>query len=120
MSAGELRHRVTLLECRPADGTAAAPLTDEDGYRIVDNWLPVAEVWAAVRNRYGREWFEAKAVNRERDVVFRIRYRPGVLEGMRARFDGREYDIQYVDHVRYERAYIEFAAQEIPTLERGG
>lgn len=68
-------------------------------------WSTVATVWAAIEPLNGREYFEARTVNTETTVRFRIRYRSGLDSEMRI-VDVETslvYDIQNIIHVDHGR-----------------
>jgi len=43
-------------------------------------------------------------------LVFTTRYREGLDESMRIRFQGRDYDIKFVDNIKYQNRYMEIKA----------
>jgi SPP1 family predicted phage head-tail adaptor len=82
---------------------------DEWGNQNLD-WIETDHLWARVSNIYGREYFAAAAVQLEKMLVFTIRYREGLDESMRIRFQGRDYDIKFVDNIKYQNRYMEIKA----------
>ena len=107
-STGELRHRITIRQ--------KTVTINQRGF-TEEVWEPVCTVWASVENLRGREYFQAAAVQAETTVRFTIRYRPGLNTAMRIAFDGKEYNITFIDHVDYRRAFMELLAEEVG---RGG
>lgn len=101
IKAGDLRHRITLQ--RRIAGV------DAEGF-AVETWTDVATVWAAVENLYGREYWQAAAVQAENTVKFTIRYRPDVDQTMRIIFRGQVYEITAIDNIKYRNEYIEIKA----------
>lgn len=81
LSAGKLRHRVT-LERR---------CTDQDSVSgdISDAWIPVANLWAAIEPLSAREFIEASALQSKVTARITIRFRPGVKAAMRLVHKGR-------------------------------
>lgn len=84
-----------------------------------ETWFPYCSMWASTKNLHGREFFEAQQVNAERTVKFKVRYRPGLEfdETMRILFDGKIYNITFVDNIRYDNTNIEIKAIEEVTEE---
>ena len=103
MNPGKLRHRITLQRY--------TEIVDPDGF-TTQQWQDVATVWAAVENLYGREYWEAAAVQAENTVKFTIRYRPDVDQAMRIVFRGKIYNIISVDNIKYRNEFIEIKAKE--------
>ncbi|MFV9511809.1 phage head closure protein [Tepidibacillus sp. LV47] len=101
---GDLRHRITLQK--------QATITDADGF-TTQQWQDVATVWAAVENLYGREYWEAAAIQAEKTVKFTIRYRPDVDQTMRIVFRGQVYEITAIDNIKYRNEYMEIKAVAI-------
>ncbi|MGR6835917.1 phage head closure protein [Syntrophomonas erecta] len=98
---GDLRHRIAILEF--------TTYMDEWGNQISD-WIETDHLWARVSNIHGREYFAAAAVQLEKMLVFTTRYREGLDESMRIRFQGRDYDIKFVDNIKYQNRYMEIKA----------
>lgn len=87
MRAGTLDQRVKIeskVEARDAEGG------------VTESWATFDTVWAKVIGIGGREFFDAAAVNAEDTVVFRVRWRTGILQTMRMVWDGRNYDIRAI------------------------
>lgn len=85
MNIGDLRHRVTIQH--KVSGK------DEDGLPV-EEWRPLAEIWAAVEPLQGREFWQAKAVQSEATVRVRIWYRPDITTAMRVQYGNRILDIE--------------------------
>lgn len=84
---GGLRHRVTLEQPVRAD---------DDGGGAVETWEAVAELWAKIAARSGKETVEADRLAGERKVDVTIRYREDVTPNMRFRLGARALDIRAV------------------------
>lgn len=87
MRAGDLRHSVTIQQA-----TSSRNSYNEK----VLSWSDFATVYAAVEPLQGREYWDAQAINAERTVRFRIRYRSDVTPLMRVSWDSRLFDINAV------------------------
>ena len=87
MEIGELRHRVTIEE---------ASLTRDDFGGQVETWSEVVTCWAAVEPLQGREFLEGRREEAEVSTRIRIRYRAGILPGMRVTWGDHVYDIDSV------------------------
>lgn len=108
MNPGDLRHRITLQKY--------ITTTNEDNF-ATQKWQNVATVWAAVENLYGREYWEAAAIQKENTVKFTIRYRTDVDQTMRIVFGGKIYNIVSVDNIKYRNKLIEIKAKELTQNE---
>jgi SPP1 family predicted phage head-tail adaptor len=104
MTIGELRHRITI---QGIDITI-----NENGYEI-ETPVVVKTVWAKVSNLHGREFFEAKAVQAENTVKFTIRYMSGLDQTMQIVFQGKVYNINAIDNIKYRNEYMEIQAKEV-------
>jgi len=104
MEIGELRHKITFQKLTTT--------TNENGFEVED-WEDYKTVWAAVSNLYGKEYFEAAAVQKENTVKFTIRYFKGLDTSMRILFQGRQYNIISIDNIKYKNKYIEIKALEV-------
>ena len=101
MKIGELRHRVGVLEF----------VTYYDEWENQrKEWIEVEQVWAKVSNLHGREYFAAATIQLEKTLVFTVRYKEGLDESMRLRFQGKSYDIQFVDNIKYRNKFMEIKA----------
>lgn len=91
------------------------PAQQEDGSWETE-WSLFAEVWANKQNLYGSEFYAAGQVNKQETVKFTIRYMPSILETpkekMRIISDGKYYDIDFIDNIRYENEWLEIKAIE--------
>ena len=105
MTIGHLKHRITIQKL--------VTITNENGI-TEENYVDHKEVWASIRNLYGKEFYEAAAVQKEMTVKFIIRATSDLDESMRILFKGKIYNITSIDNIRYENKYI-----EIKTLEVG-
>lgn len=106
MEIGKMRHRITLLK--------SAPVNNENGFET-EELQEYATVWAEVTNLYGKEYFSAKAVQEENTVKFTIRFLDGINQEMLILFQGRSYNITGIDHIKYNKKYIEIKALEVNT-----
>jgi SPP1 family predicted phage head-tail adaptor len=89
LTASDLNRRITIQQKQI--------VVDPEGIPT-EKWTDVATVWAARNPLSGKEYFAAAAVNAEKTVKYRIRYRPGILPHMRLidQKDGVTYDIKAV------------------------
>ncbi|SHH59286.1 phage head closure protein [Clostridium grantii] len=104
MSIGDLKHRITFQKFITS--------VNDNGFEI-ESWEEFKTVWASVKNLYGKEYFQAAAVQRERTVKFLIRAVPDIDETMRIYFQGKQYNITSIDNIRYENRFIEIKAMEV-------
>lgn len=104
MEIGALNKRITLQELKTN--------INENGFEI-EEWIDFKTIWAEVTNLYGREYFEAAAVQMENTVKFTIRYLDGIDTSMRILFKGRHYNIKSIDNIKYRNKFIEIKAMEV-------
>lgn len=104
MKSEELKHRITLQ--------ILETLTNENGFEI-ETWVDFKDLWAAVTNLHGREYFEAAAVQAENTVKFTIRYTDEIETTMRVLFKGKQYNISSIDNIKYAKKFIEIKAMEV-------
>ena len=98
MNIGEFRHRIVVMEY---------VVYEDEWLNPIKEWREVARLWAKVSNIYGKEYFAAASVHLERTVVFTTRYKDGLDESMIIRFQGKDYNIQFIDNVKYRNKYME-------------
>lgn len=104
MKSEELKHRITIQ--------VLETLTNENGFEI-ETWVDFRDLWAAVTNLHGREYFAAAAVQAENTVKFTIRYTDEIDTTMRIFFKGKQYNITSIDNIKYENKFIEIMAMEV-------
>lgn len=104
MKIGDLRHRITLQKY--------IETTDDEGFST-QQWQDIATVWASVENLFGREYWQAAAIQAENTVKFTIRYRKDISSDMRIIFQGQQYEIISLDNIKYKNEYIEIKAKEV-------
>ncbi len=66
-----------------------------------------------VSNLYGREYFQATAVQAEKTVKFTIRFIKDITESMRILFRDKQYNITSIDNIKYRNRYMEIKALEV-------
>jgi SPP1 family predicted phage head-tail adaptor len=103
----DYRHRVTLQR--------QVTVTDDEGFTTTE-WQDWATVWAAVEpvDTIRRTvYYAAAAVNAERDVRVRIRYRPGITTDMRVVYGQRVFSIQLVVDPEERHREIQMICREV-------
>lgn len=88
--------------------------TDEaDEYNEpLDEWVPVAEVWAAIEPLRGREYFAARAEHAEVTTRIRIRYREGIDRTMRVKYGDIEFEILHIIHTDFAKKELQLMCKE--------
>jgi len=104
MSIGELGHKI-IIQKRVLN-------VDESGFEY-ETWQDFKQVWAAVLNLTGREYFAAAAVQRENTVKFILRYIKDIDTNMRILFDDKIYNITFIDNIKIKNRYLEIKAMEV-------
>jgi SPP1 family predicted phage head-tail adaptor len=84
MQAGRLNQRVTI---------EAPPTAQDTDGQPTGGWVTVATVWADIRHQSGLEAVKAGAVASTVKASIRIRYRTGILSGMRLLHGATAYNI---------------------------
>lgn len=62
-------------------------------------WVMFRTVWADYIAKGGNEIFNAQHFSAEVDAVFKMRYISGLNEKMRIRFNGRLYNIKFINPI---------------------
>ena len=104
MGIGELKHRITFQ--------VLSSVVNENGFET-ENYEDLKTVWAKATNLHGKEYFEAATIQKEKTVKFIIRAIEGLDESMKILFQGRNYNITFIDNIKYENKYIEIKALEV-------
>lgn len=103
MRAGRLRHQVVIQQVSHA----------QDAYgETTETWSEYITAWAAVEPLKGSEYFDASATQAQVDVRVVLRYRAGVIPGMRVKFGSRYFDIQSVVEPQTKRREIHLMCRE--------
>lgn len=102
-TTSRLRQRLTLQEeVHAADGAG--------GY--VRSWQNVADLWAEIQTISGREHLRAGQLQSEVSHRVIMRYRSGVMAGMRLLYDSRAFNIRYVINVEERKEQLEMLVEE--------
>lgn len=104
MNVGNLNKRITIQKLTNT--------VNENGFNE-EVWATHKTVWSSVNNLFGREFFEAKAVQAEKTIKFVIRYMSDIDETMRISFQGKQYNITFINNIKYSNNYIEVKALEV-------
>ncbi|MMZ49680.1 Phage head-tail joining protein [compost metagenome] len=104
MNIAKLDKRVTIQRFKKTKDKEGIP---------TEAWIDVATVWAAVEPLRGREYFAAAAVNQERTVRFRMRYRPNITAEMRLLYERRVFDIKSVIDVNEAHRELHLMCEEV-------
>jgi SPP1 family predicted phage head-tail adaptor len=104
MKIGEFKHRINIVK----------PVIEinENGFEVKTHET-YKTLWAKVTNLNGKEYFEAAALQKEKMVKFIFRAVKGIDETMKIDFDGKLYDITFIDNIKYENKYMEVKALEV-------
>jgi len=104
MTIGEMEHRISFL--------IVTPIINENGFES-DSSIVYKTVWAAATNLHGKEYFAAMAVQSEKAVKFTIRHLKGLDRSMKILFEGKTFDIIFIDNIKYKHHYLEILASEV-------
>ena len=100
--AGDLRHRITLLE----------PVVTMVNNRRSIEWVQ-HEVSAGKRDVSAREFYQAQAYNAEDVITFVIRWHRNITSTWRVQHGPILYDIIEVNHLGYMRDYMTLKCREV-------
>ena len=101
---GELDRRITLMKKK---SVGENPNTGMSMYKDVR----LGDVWAKVSALHGQEYYTAVSVKLEKQLSFIIRYRDDIDEETNIWFEGRGYDIGFIDDVKYGHEFMELKAE---------
>lgn len=104
MEIGDLKHKIVIQKY--------VNIVNDNGFEE-EIWQDYKTVWASVSNLYGREYFEAAAIQAEKTVKFTIRFINEIDESMRIKFRDKQYNITSIDNIKYENKFIEIKAMEV-------
>lgn len=100
---GSFRHRVVLERpVRESDGGGGA----------AQSWEPVANLWAIITERSGKEAVQTARLSGRRNLDVTIRYRADVAAQMRFRFGDRLFDIRAVLDEDGRRRFLTCGCEE--------
>lgn len=104
MRIGEFKHRISIKK----------PVIEinENGFEV-ETYENYKTLWAKIANLHGKEYFEAASVQKEKTIKFTFRAVEGIDETMKIEFDGKLYDIAFIDNIKYENKYMEIKALEV-------
>lgn len=110
MRAGLLRHRITIQQSTPTQNSFGEP---------IDSWGTFGTAYAEFAPLSGRESFanQSNQTVAESFVVWKIRYRTGVLPTMRINWNDqgttRLFDIEGINEVKGRRKELHLTCREI-------
>lgn len=108
VNIGKLDKRITIQKF--------STYQNENGFDIED-WVDYKTIWASINNLWGKEFYAAKAVNAENTVEFVVRYSRDLenisTKEYRIFWNGRNFDITFVDNIQYENKWLKIKAIEV-------
>lgn len=110
MDPGKLKHRITLKQNNPTQ--------DSEGV-MIEAWVDLATIWAAVEPLQGRELLAAQAIAAEVTTRIRIRYRQGITPAMRVLYRDRIFDIQVPIDPEEKHQELQLMCREVIAGGRG-
>ena len=79
-----------------------------------EHWKPFKKAFASINNLYGKEFWNAKAVQSEKTVEFTLRYDKHLeildSKNYRILYNKKVYDIQFIDNKKYENTWLKIKA----------
>lgn len=104
MNIGDLKHRITIQQFTTT--------VNNNGFEVED-WINYKTIWASISNLHGREYFQAAAVQAEKTIKFTVRYNQNINTDMRIVFNSKNYDIKFIDNIKYENKFMEIQGLEV-------
>lgn len=105
MNPGKLNKRIKIYK--------QVKTRDEYGEPINEKKL-IHPCWASVKNKSGREQFQANTPFAKTVTSFLIRYtKKSIDTTMTIEFQGEEYNIVYVDNYNFSNEWIEITAEKV-------
>lgn len=103
LCSGDLRYPVQLQRATRAD----------DGYGGTADpvWSSLDTIWCKIKEKAGREKFIRDRVESQAHVVFWARYRDDVLETDRLYFNGKAYNIRWINNLNMEDEWLEILTE---------
>lgn len=82
-----------------------------------EEWADLKTIWAGMNNLYGKEYWEAKQYKAEGTVEFTMRYSACSDLSVRDRikYNGKIFNITFVDNVQYKNEMLKIKAIEVAT-----
>ena len=107
MNIGQLRHRIKFQ--------IYSVRVNENGFEV-EGWSDLKTVWASINNLFGREYWDAKTIQAERTVEFKVRYSKDLkdLDTKKHRiiWGNRIFDITFIDNVKYQNKFLKIKGVE--------
>ena len=105
MNAGQLRHRVEILQrVKEKDKSGAT----------VSVWRPLAKLWADVRHVSGSETMRNDVLTASVRASVRIRWRTGISADMRVKTENGVYVIRAVIPDLRRREFLDLTCESLP------
>lgn len=106
INAGKYKHPIQIVKPKVSHDAEGFPTTVDE---------PVLEVYASVRTTRGYTLVKSGTSFEEATTNFTIRYPPEtrIDRDMVVLFDGRRYEIQYLNNVNYANVELEIQAKEV-------
>lgn len=95
---------------------ALSQSVDEIG-QVIQSWKTVLSAWAEIENTGGREYYSAKQVNSENDVVFKVRYSRKIADFLtsevRILYNGKVYNVKHVEDTKERNLELVFRTEQL-------
>lgn len=106
INAGKYSHRIQIVKPKVSHDADGFPSTVDE---------PVLEAWANVRTTSGYTLIKSGTSFESATTNFTIRYpsKTKIDRDMAVLFDGRRYEIQYLNNINYANAELEIQAREV-------
>lgn len=107
MRVTKLTKRITIQRC--------AEYEDENTGVSKRKWVDLKTIWAGMNNLYGKEYWTAKQYGGENTIELTTRYSacPDLSVRDRIKYNGRVFNIIFVDNIQYKNETIKIKAMEV-------
>ena len=107
MNINDLKHRITFQHL--------STTVNANGFSE-ESWTDIRTVWASKNNLFGREFFQAVAVQAENTIEFCIRY-SGFVDTLDTKLyriiQGLSiYNITFIDNIKFQNTFVKIKALE--------
>lgn len=90
--------------------------SDDNGFENL-KWIDFKTVWSSINNLFGKEYWEAKSIQAENTINFKIRYSKALKDmdskNYRIRWNNKNFNIISLDNIKYSNDFIILKGVEV-------
>lgn len=111
VNVSDLKHRITIQK-------QGEIIYNDNGFPVnSDGFVDYKTISASINNLYGKEFYEAKAIQAENTVEFITRYSKDLTginpKEYRIVWNSKPYNITFVDNIKYQNKWLKIKAIEV-------